>query len=491
MRKLDTRCKRAYELKSENVEHASRTAVLILADCVTFLVCLCAALLSAMAIRYILFGALQPPVPSDANRIFIVFGAAFVILIFRSITLGHYTQFCPFWIELKEVIKTVLVIAAFVVFLLFAIGVQFSRLWFGFFLIFLFLLVPYGREKAKIWMIKKKIWYQPTYIIGTGANARRTAKALISDSSLGHNLCGFIRSNQTDNDEFQLDGIEIFNSVDQARKKSGNSTTLVFAFETLREMEAKRDLINKTIAESAQVLIVPPGITLPLYGASLVGIFRHDTALLKIQNRLADPTAQLVKRCVDFTIGILLLVALAPVFLLLSMVIRRDGGPAFFNHKRLGKNGEYFSCHKFRSMFVNADAILEKHLNNDSKLRDDWNNKRKLVNDPRVTKIGRYLRRTSIDELPQLINVIKGEMSLVGPRPIVDDEARQYGAYLTYYLTMTPGMSGLWQVSGRTDTTYEERVRLDVWYCKNWTLWIDIVVLIKTFKTLLNRHGAY
>ncbi|MCL4136649.1 UNVERIFIED_CONTAM: hypothetical protein GTU68_052458 [Idotea baltica] len=230
---------------------------------------------------------------------------------------------------------------------------------------------------------------------------------------------------------------------------------------------------------------------LPLFGASVVGIFRHDTALLKLQNRLADPSAKFIKRSVDIVLGIFFLVIFSPVFLVLGFIIKRDGGPVFFNHERLGKNGRHFACHKFRTMKVDSDTMLKQHLKRSSKARFDWESKRKLLNDPRVTKIGQYLRKTSVDELPQLVNVIRGEMSLVGPRPIVRDETKHYGSFLSYYLTMTPGMSGLWQVSGRTDTTYEERVRLDVWYSKNWTLWVDVVVLIKTCKTLLNRHGAH
>lgn len=468
-----------------------RSFVLLIVDFLSFTATTILAVLSAMFVRYVAIGEPRPPVESDISRIAIVFSVALIILIFRSITLGHYTQFRPFWLELKEVLKTVLFIAAFDSFLLFAIGVQFSRLWFGFFLLYLCLAIPYGRERAKIWMMGRGTWFQPSFIIGTDSNAVRTANALNSDTSLGYEVCGFINVQKNGDAPREIEGKVVYNDLKEAQEKLGRTAQLVFAFETLQDMEHNRDLLNSTISSNSQVTVVPPSMGLPLFGASVVGIFRHDTALLKLQNRLADPTAQFIKRCVDIIFGSIFLLIFSPIFLALAFVIKQDGGPVFFNHTRIGKNGAMFSCRKFRSMKVNSAEILEDHLKNNPEARKVWSNKHKLQSDPRVTRIGHYLRRTSVDELPQLINVIVGEMSLVGPRPIVDEEVKKYGNLFSYYRTMKPGMTGLWQVSGRTDTTYEERVQLDVWYCKNWTLWNDAVVLFKTCKTLVNRHGAY
>jgi len=382
-------------------------------------------------------------------------------------------------------------IAAFDAFVLFAIGVHFSRLWFGFFLVFLCVLIPYGRDRAKKWMISRELWYQPTFIVGAGTNARRTARALQSDASLGHEILGFIDLlNSGDNNE-RIDDIPVYPNIEAAQARIDTTATLLFAFETTAELDENRDLLNQALAESIHVAIVPPSMKLPLYGATVVGIFRHDTALIKLQNRLADPTAQFIKRAVDIVLGLILLVLFSPIFAFLALTIRRDGGPVFFKHTRLGKNGKVFNCRKFRTMQIDSEHILLDYLRNNSEANKEWKLKRKIKKDPRVTPIGQYLRRTSVDELPQLINVIKGEMSLVGPRPIVAEEVPHYGKFITYYLNMTPGMTGLWQVSGRTDTSYEERVKLDVWYSKNWTLWNDVVVLLKTCNTLISRHGAY
>ncbi|HDZ2983580.1 TPA: sugar transferase, partial [Klebsiella pneumoniae] len=156
-----------------------------------------------------------------------------------------------------------------------------------------------------------------------------------------------------------------------------------------------------------------------------------------------------------------------------------------------GKNGRKFKCLKFRSMVINSKEVLENLLINDNEAREEWEKTFKLKNDPRITKIGHFLRRTSLDELPQLFNVLKGEVSLVGPRPIITEELQRYNEEVDYYLLSKPGMTGLWQVSGRSDVDYDTRVYLDSWYVKNWSMWNDIAILFKTIAVVLNRDGAY
>lgn len=163
----------------------------------------------------------------------------------------------------------------------------------------------------------------------------------------------------------------------------------------------------------------------------------------------------------------------------------------FFGHNRLGRNGKIFPCLKFRSMVMGGDKILQEYLENNPEAAEEWKATQKLVNDPRVTRIGKFLRSTSIDELPQLINVLRGDMSLVGPRPIVRDEIAHYSHDIDYYYRVRPGVTGLWQVSGRSDTTYAQRVQLDSWYVRNWSFWHDIVIILKTFPAVLKGSGAY
>ena len=186
-----------------------------------------------------------------------------------------------------------------------------------------------------------------------------------------------------------------------------------------------------------------------------------------------------------------LLLLLGPLMLVIAvMIMRKDGAPVLFGHYRVGHQGRLFRCLKFRSMFRNSEQMLSDILATDPAARAEWERDQKLTNDPRITPIGNFLRRTSLDELPQLINVLRGEMSLVGPRPITVGELTRYGRVRWHYLSVRPGMTGLWQVSGRNNTSYAERVALDEAYIDSRSLMGDITILFKTVKVVLARDGA-
>jgi exopolysaccharide production protein ExoY len=167
-----------------------------------------------------------------------------------------------------------------------------------------------------------------------------------------------------------------------------------------------------------------------------------------------------------------------------------DGGPPLFRHSRVGLGGRHFGCLKFRIMVPNAAAVLDEHLARNPEAREEWEATRKLTNDPRVTRLGRFLRKTSLDELPQLVNVLLGDMSLVGPRPILPSETARYEDQLRSCLTLRPGITGLWQVSGHSDCTDRERVTLDVQYVRKWNLMLDIVILARTIPAVLKQQGS-
>lgn len=191
-------------------------------------------------------------------------------------------------------------------------------------------------------------------------------------------------------------------------------------------------------------------------------------------------------------LGALVLLALfSPLMAVVAWLIwRKDGRPIFFGHYRVGRDGQMFKCWKFRSMVINSAEMLAELLKNDPAAKAEWDRDQKLTNDPRVTPVGAFLRKTSLDELPQLWNVLKGEMRLVGPRPITLGELDRYGEARWHYLNAMPGMTGLWQVSGRSDTTYEERVELDRDYVEQRSLWSDAVILLKTIAVVLGKGGA-
>jgi Undecaprenyl-phosphate galactose phosphotransferase WbaP len=197
------------------------------------------------------------------------------------------------------------------------------------------------------------------------------------------------------------------------------------------------------------------------------------------------------KRGIDIVLTIAMLIFFAPLMVLIALIVRHDGGPAFFRHERIGRGGVPFKCIKYRTMRTDAQELLTQLLARDPAAAREWQRDFKLRNDIRITPIGRILRRTSLDELPQLFNVLKGEMSLVGPRPIVAEEVPRYGKLIDYYYLCRPGLTGLWQVAGRNDTGYTRRIAFDTQYVQQFSLWGDFIILAKTVVVILSQRGAY
>lgn len=199
-----------------------------------------------------------------------------------------------------------------------------------------------------------------------------------------------------------------------------------------------------------------------------------------------------LKRGLDFVVAISALIILSPLMVVIAYLIRNtDGGPALFKQTRIGHNGKEFICLKFRSMVANADQVLDELLESNALAAQEWAKDHKLRNDPRVTLVGKIIRKTSLDELPQLFNVLRGEMSMIGPRPITKEEITKYGDFYRYYASVKPGISGLWQISGRNNTTYEERIHLDVTYVTNWSIWLDLKIFFLTVPAVVFSKGSY
>jgi Undecaprenyl-phosphate galactose phosphotransferase WbaP len=213
---------------------------------------------------------------------------------------------------------------------------------------------------------------------------------------------------------------------------------------------------------------------------------------LGVRQNLLLTGPKIYKRTIDVLAALIIGVLLSPILVIIALAIKLSSrGPILYGQKRVGKDGINFWALKFRTMVIDADAILDLHLQNDAALRYEWERDHKLKEDPRATLLGKFLRRYSLDELPQIWNVIVGEMSMIGPRPIVKDEIRRYGDNYDVYSRVLPGITGLWQVSGRNDTTYRERVELDCYYVYNWSPWLDLHILTRTFTAVMGRRGAY
>lgn len=199
-----------------------------------------------------------------------------------------------------------------------------------------------------------------------------------------------------------------------------------------------------------------------------------------------------IKTILDFILAFLGIIILSPVYLYIAYKIKKeDRGKTIYAYDCIGKNGKVFKCYKFRSMIENSQEVLKKYLDDNVEARIEWETFYKLKNDPRITKIGAKLRKSSLDELPQLFNVLKGDMSLVGPRQIVKDEIMKFGKYIDLYYSVKPGITGYWQVCGRSEVDYKTRVEMTVWYINNWSLWLDVKILIKTVSVVLKKTGAY
>jgi len=211
-----------------------------------------------------------------------------------------------------------------------------------------------------------------------------------------------------------------------------------------------------------------------------------------VEQHLMLPIPQMVKRGMDVAIAAVVGLFLAPAFLVLAVATKLTSpGPVFYGHRRVGHGNTRFKAWKFRTMMASADAVLHDYLAEHPELRAEWERDHKLKNDPRVTALGKWMRKWSIDELPQIWNVLRGEMSIVGPRPIVDAEIAKYGVHFESFNSVLPGITGLWQVCGRNDTTYEERIQLDMYYVHHWSPWLDLYLLGRTVKTVLFTKGAY
>ena len=240
-----------------------------------------------------------------------------------------------------------------------------------------------------------------------------------------------------------------------------------------------------------EVLFVPTLHHINFADATIFELHNIRISLIQVANRLQNPWVVSIKIIFDFMLTLILLPLFIPLLALIAVAIKLDSsGPVLFKQIRLGRNGELFTCYKFRTMYCDGDALLEEYLSKNPKEVENYAIYHKYIHDPRITRIGKWLRSTSLDELPQLINLLKGQMSLIGPRPYMEKEREKLAGIERDILLVKPGITGLWQVSGRNTLTFEERIDLDRWYIRNWSFWLDIIIFIKTIKVVLLKHGA-
>ncbi|MEF6975800.1 undecaprenyl-phosphate galactose phosphotransferase WbaP [Escherichia coli] len=408
-----------------------------------------------------------------------------------SIRLRHYFYRKTFWFELKKILRTLVIFAIIEIAVIAFTTWSFSRALWVITWIFILLLVPFSRILTKYLLNKLGYWQRDTWIIGSGNNAIEAYKAIISEKNLGLKIIGFIASEGGVRAGETINGIKVIsNDIDWLRGED-KKTQFIVAVESHQSEMRNSWLRNFMIQGFRYVSVIPTLRGMPLDSTDMSFIFSHEVMIFRVQQNLAKWSSRTLKRLFDIIASIAIIILLSPVLLYISRLVKKDGGPAIYGHERIGQDGKPFKCLKFRSMVTNSKDVLNELLQNDPEAKREWDTTFKLKNDPRITKIGAVLRRTSLDELPQLFNVLKGEMSLVGPRPIITAELERYNEEVDYYLLSKPGMTGLWQVSGRSDVDYETRVYLDAWYVKNWSMWNDIAILFKTVGVVLKKDGAY
>ena len=338
---------------------------------------------------------------------------------------------------------------------------------------------------------KVRAFQIPVLIVGAGKTADLVVRQIRRDAGMRYRILGFLEDRKPFKDYGpNMPILGGFDDLEKAARETGVDTILIAA--PGLPQEKLSDLIYRAQSLVKHVAVVPNLVAVPMSNVSVESFFDAKIMVLHIRNNLDNPWNRLLKRLFDITATIVGGILISPILLIIAIWVYHDSpGPVIFKHRRVGKDGKEFNCYKFRSMCVNSKEVLEHLLATDPAAKAEWDKEFKLKDDPRITKSGAFLRKTSLDELPQLWNVLKGEMSLVGPRPIVQAEVPRYGKYIKEYYSVLPGITGMWQTSGRSDIDYPERVQMDSWYVHNWNVWLDLVLLWRTVSVVLNHKGAY
>ncbi|WP_431860976.1 undecaprenyl-phosphate galactose phosphotransferase WbaP [Azospirillum sp.] len=469
---------------THSLKHASsvRCGVLLAMDTAALALAFAGAALFAMAVNVWAFGLPYLDFIADnAWPRLVQYGPLGALLLLRFHAGGHYRRRLPAWIELRDVVVGCSLTLLGDGFLLFALKRDFSRLWLVASWFLAAALVPVARRAGRALLDSWGLWRLPVMVVGDGEDARDACEALASETSLGYTVA----------DVVSLECIE--------RQVAGRSwaelcetrgARMVVLALSGTEVLQRGALLADLVRERLPFAVIPPLRGLPILGFDQMYFIGRDVMMMQARNNLAQPLSRAVKLAFDVAVASVLLLLLTPMFAIFAMLIARGGGPVLYRHRRVGRAGRPFGCLKFRTMVPDADRMLSAHLAENPEAAAEWGRTFKLRADPRVTPVGRVLRSTSLDELPQLLNVLRGEMSLVGPRPVTAEELRFYGRDVAFYLETRPGMTGLWQVRGRSTTTYDDRVFYDIWYVKNWSLWHDIAILAKTVPVVLRRIGA-
>ncbi len=368
-------------------------------------------------------------------------------------------------------------------------GADYSRGAFVFAWGLVLLWVPMARALVRHLWAGRPWWGRAVVVLGAGQTGERLVRTLKRQPGLGLKPVALLDDDPAKQGR-EVAGVRVEGGLEEAPRLA--------ALGVRQAILAMPGLPRARLVELLEThsKLFPRLVVIPdLLGLSSLWVETKDfggVLGLEVRQRLLLPGPRWVKRWMDLFLVLLLAIPVGLLVLLLALLIRLDSpGPVFYGQWRIGQGGRPFRIWKFRSMVRDADKVLYAYLRAHPELQEEWARDQKLKHDPRITRVGRFIRRTSLDELPQLWNVWHGEMSLVGPRPIVEGEIERYGALFPLYTKVRPGLTGLWQVSGRNDTTYAERVAMDAYYVRNWSPWLDLYILARTIWVVLFAKGAY
>jgi len=415
--------------------------------------------------------------------------AAILWVLWFHVIHNRYLRPIPFWSEVLETTKVAFFMAGVNLAVIALARNDYSRsIWF-FGWISLIVLVPVLRTLTRMLLIRFHLWSRPTWIIGCGENAQEARLALQSEWQMGFSILGFLTPG--DLNQKTIQGLFESKSLGE-RSPRLRDVVFVIALDDQEPIDPAALILDLTLAGARSIHMIPSLRGIPLYGADLSYFFSHEVLLLGIRNNLALRFSKVLKMGFDILLTCLLLIPAFPLLLVAGVLIwMEDQGSIFYLQKRVGRHGREFDMLKLRTMRCDAEQQLAEWKRKNS---PEWveycNNSFKLQDDPRLLKVGHFLRRTSIDELPQLFNVLRGDMSLVGPRPFLKRETATYGKNFVLYQSTRPGMTGLWQVSGRSKTSFQQRATLDAWYIRNWSLAYDILILLRTVVVVFTGRGA-
>jgi len=406
---------------------------------------------------------------------------------------GLYTQRRSLWNEIGHLTKAVGLgaVAILATVALAQLGSRVSRFAIVATAVALVVVLPFMRYGVKWTLRLVGLWRKRILVFGGGETARLAIAGLSRDPILGYEVAGVLDTEDLV-EEGVLDiwngsAVKVIGRIAEAKEKMllTGSKDILIAMPDCPEGQLIT-LIGRLQPHCDSIYVVPHLWGLPMMNLHIDGFLRERVMMLKLSNNLAKPWNNWLKRGLDIILSAIIGLLVLPLCALIAIAIRLDSrGSAIFVQERMGYHGKKFRCFKFRTMHQGSDARLQEYLNQNADAANEWRSFAKLRGfDPRLTRLGRLLRRWSLDELPQLMNVLCGDMSLIGPRPYLPHERSRIGSNLSTILAARPGITGFWQVNGRNHVTFDDRVQLESWYVRNWTVWLDCIVLIKTLRAV-------